>query len=140
MKRIHGNISQADQANKIIYRNQVELLRRRAELLSGKDKLLLTMYFDNGVTFYQIAKLAGINEGTVSRRINKLCRRLINSEYIKCLQHREMFSRDELAIAKDYYLTGRSIKKIAGEHDLTYYRVRQTLKKIQNRLEWAKLV
>jgi hypothetical protein len=58
-------------------------------------------------------------------------KRLINGEYITCLRNRDKFDSGELDIAKDYFLAGLSIKKIAKKRDTTYYGVRKTLKKIQ---------
>ncbi len=103
----------------------------RADLLEGTNKLLMTMYLENGNTFRQMAQLMGVSESTVKRQIHKLTERLIDGEYITCLRNREKFSKEELDIAKDYFLLGLSIKKIAIKRDLTYYAVRRTLKKIQ---------
>jgi hypothetical protein len=58
-------------------------------------------------------------------------KRLMNGEYITCLRNRDKFDKNELDIAKDYFLEGLSMKKIAKKRDSTYYHVRKTLKKIQ---------
>ncbi len=64
-------------------------------------------------------------------------KRLIDSEYITCLRNRDKFTETEMDIAKDYFLLGLSMKKIAKKHDSTYYRVRETLKKIQRLVKIA---
>jgi len=131
MKQTHENISDKQSEIKNNYRNRTELLASRAELLTGKDKLLMTMYLKNGNSFRQMARLAGVNEAHIARRIHKITKRLIDSEYITCLRNRDQFSTTEMNVAKDYFLLGLSIKKIAAKQHFSYYRVRQTLKKIQ---------
>jgi len=113
------------------YRDRIDLLRSRVNLLTGKDKLLMTMYLENSNSFRQMARLAGVNETRIARRIHKVTKRLIDGEYITCLRNRNKFTKTEMVIAKDYFLLGLSMKKIAGKRRRSYYRVRETLKKIQ---------
>ena len=113
------------------YRDRIDLLRSRVNLLTGKDKLLMTMYLENSNSFRQMARLAGVNESRIARRIHRVTKRLIDGEYITCLRNRDKFSKRELAVAKDYFLLGLSMKKIAGKRRWSYYHVRETLKKIQ---------
>ncbi|MHC4395318.1 MAG: hypothetical protein ACYS1A_06645 [Planctomycetota bacterium] len=131
MEKIHKNTTKRILQTKRVYRDRIDMLRSRAGLLTGKDKLLMTMYLKNGNTFYQMAKLIGVNEATVARRIHKVTKRLIDSEYITCLRNRDKFNETEIVVAKDYFLKGMSIKKIASKRKLSYYRVRESLKKIQ---------
>ena len=131
MKKIHKNIPQSSIKTRTEYRDRIDLLRSRVSLLTGKDKVLMTMYLENGNSFRQMARLVGVNEASIARRIHKVTKRLMNGEYITCLRNRDKFSKNELDIAKDYFLAGLSMKKIAEKRDSTYYRVRKTLKKIQ---------
>jgi len=131
VSRIHNNISQKSLEAKNEIRDRIDLLRSRAALLTGKDKLLMTMYLDNANTFRQMARLAGVNEANIARRIHKIIKRLIDGEYITCLRNREIFSNAEMAVAKQYFLLGWSIKKIASEQGCSYYYARKSLKKIQ---------
>ncbi len=113
------------------HRDRIDLLRSRVGLLSGEDRMLMTMYIENGNSFRQMARLSGINEMRIARRIHKVTERLMNGGYITCLRSRGKFSKGELDIAKDYLLAGLSIKKIAKKRNATYYGVRKALKKIQ---------
>jgi predicted DNA-binding protein YlxM (UPF0122 family) len=131
MKKIHENIPQSSVKTKTEYRDRIDLLRNRVGLLTGNDKVLMTMYLENGNSFRQMARLVGVNEASIARRIYKLTKRLMNGEYITCLRNRDKFSRGELDIAKDYFLAGLSMRKIARKRNFTYYGVRKTLKKIQ---------
>ena len=131
MRKIYANIPKGASNAKNEYRDRIDLLRSRMNLLTGKDKLLMTMYLDKGNSFRQMARLAGINDTIIARRIYKIMKRLIDGENITCLRNRNKFTKTEMAIAKDYFLTGLSMKKIATRQHLTYYCVRETLKKIQ---------
>jgi predicted DNA-binding protein YlxM (UPF0122 family) len=131
MKTIHENIPQSSAKTLTEYRDRIDLLRSRVGLLTGKDKVLMTMYIENGNSFRQMSRLSGVNEARIARRIHKVTERLVNGEYITCLRNRDKFDSGELDIAKDYLLEGLSMKKIAKKRDSTYYCVRKTLKKIQ---------
>jgi predicted DNA-binding protein YlxM (UPF0122 family) len=116
--------------SKQLYRS-TDLLRNRINLLRGKDKLLMTMYLEKGNSFRQMARLAGVTEACIARRIHKLMKRLIDSEYITCLRNRKEFNDIEMHIAKDYFLLGQSMRKIAENRQMTYYQVRKILRNIQ---------
>jgi len=131
MKRNPAKISERTLKAQNEYRDRIDLLRSRLNLLSGKDKLLMTMYLENSNSFRQMARLAGVNEARIARKIHRLIKRLLDGEYITCLRNKDNFSKREMAIAKDYFLLGLSMKKIAGKRHCSYYRVRETLKKIQ---------
>jgi hypothetical protein len=61
----------------------------------------------------------------------------MNGEYITCLRSRDKLSKGEVGIAKDYLIAGLSMKKIARRRYTSYYRVRRTLKKIQELIKIA---
>jgi len=134
MKEIHTNVSQRTLKIRKEYRARIELLRNRLGLLSGEDRLLMTMYLERENSFRQIARLAGVSDTVIARRINKLTKRLLDGEYISCLRNHNKFGKTDMSIAKDYFLMGLSIKKIAAKRHLTYYRARETIKKIRQTL------
>ncbi len=109
---------------------RIDNLRQQVNLLKGRDKVMMTMFLDRGSSFREIAKLAGVSETTVSRRIQRLIRRLVNNKFTICLRNRDRFTVDELDIAKAYFLLGIPMRKIARQNNLTYYYVRETIKKI----------
>jgi DNA-binding CsgD family transcriptional regulator len=111
--------------------DRIDVLRSRVGLLRGKDRLLMQMYLDNANTYRQMARLAGVNEANVARRIHKLVRRLLDGQYITCLRKKDVFTDEQLEIARDYFVGGLSMKEIAQRQGTTYYNVRKTMKKIQ---------
>jgi len=132
MKGIHENITAGALEERNRHRERIDLLRSRIYLLTGKDRLMMTMYLENGNSFRQMARLAGVGESNITRRIHKITRRLIDGEYIVCLRNRNKFTSGEMATARDYFLQGLSIRKIAEKRDLTCYRIQETLKKIRS--------
>ena len=134
MKRTHKQTPECAGAAGKAERNRIELLRRRIHLLDGMDRLLMTMYLENGNSFRQIARLVGMNEASIARRIKKITKRLTDGEYITCLRSRDRFTKQELAIAKDYFLSDEPIRKIAEKRGWTYYKVRETIKQIRQRI------
>lgn len=131
MEEIHANITQEALEAKNERRDRIDLLRSRIHLLTGRDRLLITMYLERGNSIRQIARVAGIDDTMMARRIRKLTKRLLDGQYITCLRNRNKFTKAEMAIAKDYFLTGLSMKQIAEEHHLTYYHTRETVSKIR---------
>ena len=137
MKKIYENISHRTSKIKKEYRDRIDLLRNRVSMLTGKDKLLMTMYLSNSNSFRQMARLAGVSEASIARRIRKVTKRLIDGKYITCLRNRDKLTRGEMAVAKDYYLLGLSQRKIAIKRNHSVYRIRKILKRIQQLVKTA---
>ena len=131
MQRPHTNISPEQLKAKNSYRKRIEILRNRVSLLVGKDKLIMTMFLSNGNTYRQLAQLTGINEANIARKIHKITERLIEGEYIQCLKNRDKLTRTQMAIARDYFLTGLSQRAIAAKRHTSAYKVRKNILKIQ---------
>ena len=137
MKKIHENIPHRTLKIKKEYRDRIDLLRIRASMLTGKDKLLMTMYLSNSNSFRQMARLAGVNEVSIARRIHKVTKRLIDGEYITCLRNRDKFTKTEMAVARDYFLLGLSQRKISSKRNCSVYEIRKILKRIQQLVKTA---
>ena len=132
MKRVHENIAEQTNNVKGRHRGGIELLRSRLNLLSGTDKLLMTMYIEHGNSIRQIARIRGVSETSVARKIRAITKRLTDGPYIDCLRNRNKLTCRQLAVAKDYYLMGLSMRQIAAKRGRSYYRVRDTINEIQN--------
>ena len=135
MKTIHFNISQKSLDDKIKNRAHIDLLRSRIYLLDKDDRLLMTVYLENGNNTRQISRLTGLSRKSIARRINILTTRLLVGGFITCLRNRRKFNKHQMAIAKDYFLTGLSIKKITLKRRCSRYRVTETIKKIKSLLK-----
>ena len=135
MEKICKNISESLQISKEKYRDRVDLLLSRINLLSGEDRLLMIMYWEKGNNLSQISRLAGVGRLNIARRIHKITERLMEGKYITCLRYRDRFTILEMDFAKEYFLLGLSMKTIAGKRGWSYYRVRGILQRIQLVLE-----
>lgn len=135
MKTIHSNVSQKNLHDKIKNRAQIDLLRSRLSLLDKNDRLLMTVYLENGNNTFQISRLTGLCRTSISRRIKVLTMRLLDGRYVTCLRNRRKFNKYQITIAKDYFVRGLSIKKIALKRHSSRYRVIETIKKIKSILK-----
>ncbi len=114
-----------------VFADRAEMLRARADTLSGTDGVIMKMYLDGGSTYCQIARLMGVSESTAARRIRRITKRLLDGEYITCLHNRMKLNPLEQKIARDYFLDGLSQRKIALKRSVSIYYVRIGLKRIQ---------
>jgi len=110
-------------------REVTERLRNRAELLAGEDRALLVMHLEAGSSFRQIARLMGMSPSTVARRIHKLLDRLSDETYALCLQRRDQFTEEELAVIRNHFVRGLSVQRICRDSSLCYYRARTIIAK-----------
>lgn len=110
-------------------RDVTERLRTRADLLASEDRALLMMYLEAGSGIRQIARLIGTSPSTVARRIRKLLDRLSDETYALCLQHRGQFTDEELAVIRDHFIRGLSVRRICRDSALCYYRARMIIAK-----------
>jgi hypothetical protein len=135
MRELPKEISEQGATADSDHRRWLDLLRSRIALLKGKDKVLMTMYFDTGNTVLQIAVLSGMSEARVARKIRVLTRRLMDGRYLACVRERQKFTKLEMALARDHFLRGLSYKKIARKRSLTLYRVKKILRCIKRVIE-----
>ena len=77
-------------------------LQSKLFLLGERDQLIMTLYYENQMSYREIALLLGVNRSTVLRRIIKI-----------------------------NFLKGHSIRKIARRKKTSYYKMRQKIKEIQ---------
>jgi predicted DNA-binding protein YlxM (UPF0122 family) len=132
MKRIHENIAERSINVKGLNRGRVEMLRNRLNLLTGTDKLLMTMYIKHGNSIRQIARVRGVTEASIARKIRTITERLTDGPYIQCLRNRDKLTDRQFAIAKDYYLAGLSMRRIAAKRGWSYYHIHETLNEIRS--------
>ena len=142
MKTVHKNISQKDLADKSSNRTRNDVLRNRIDLLDGKDRLLMTMYLENDYSLFQISKVTGMCEASISRRIKRLTKKLLEGRYITCLRNSDKFNRYQMVLAKDYFLRGLSMREITIKRYCSLYHVRENISKIKsilNECEYANI-
>jgi transposase-like protein len=129
MRQVHGQEAGLAERRVNDKRDMADLLRGRARLLCGSDRALAQMYFDQGSSFRQIARLAGVTPATVGRRIRRIVRRLADETYPLCLAGHDDFTGRELVLIKDYFVRGLTMTRISREQGVPYHRVRGTIRK-----------
>lgn len=127
----YTNLTNKNQKDIQLFRNSIEVIRNRAELLDEPDKTLLITYLDNENSFRQIAKLIGVNEATVSRRIKKIIRRLENNTVKLTHKNIQTLDDSQRKIARDYFIKGISRRKISKKYHLPYYKVRKIIRIVE---------
>jgi len=116
-------------------RRRCDIIRGRLELLTGRDMIMMTMYYENGFSYRQIAALAKMSETMVKRRLEILSERLIDGDYIKFIRTQGRFSKEEMVIARDYFLLGFGLRKLARRHKYTYYSIRKVINAIRSKVK-----
>jgi hypothetical protein len=106
------------------WRERLDLLDLRANLLDRDDRALLQMHLEAGRGFHEIARLTGLSPATVCRRIHRMVRRLSDPTYTVCLRNQRHFSRVELDVIRDHFVRGLSLACIRRRHALGHRRVR----------------
>ena len=132
MKIIHGNLSKQNLKDIRNDRTHIELLRSRLDLLDGKDKLIMTLFLENGYSFFKISQVTDMCRTSIARRINRLIKKLLKGKYLTCIQNCDKFNRYQMAIAKDYFLRGLSIREITKKRHRSVYHVRETIFQIKS--------
>ena len=121
--------------NDDILQNQAVILRERLNYLHGREKIIMSMYLINGISYRQIALLLKINKGTIFRIIKKTIHILTEGVFAACIEKKELFSPDEISIAKDYYVNCLTIREIAKKHKTSFYNIREQLNEIKHTAE-----
>jgi hypothetical protein len=129
MWRRHNQPIRPSRDRELSPRDVRELLRLRGNLLTGEDRALIAMYLDGGETVRRIATLAAVTPSCIARRIRMITQRLADPTYSVCVAHKSEFTALELAIVKDHFVRGLSIQRTRCNRNLSYHRVRATIRK-----------
>jgi hypothetical protein len=90
------------------------------------------LYLESGSSLSQMARLTGMQVSSMARRVRRIIERLCDETYILCLDHSAGFSALELAIVKDHFVRGLSLRRISRNRNLGYYRVRRAAAKARH--------
>ena len=131
MRKIYDNLAANEQSHVKKRRGELDLIRSRISFLSGHDKLMMIMYAEKGLNVEQISKIMGICRSTAARRIENISKRLICGEYFTVLQKRNLLTKWELDIAKDYFLKGLSIRAISKSKSVSKYTSLKAIRRIR---------
>jgi len=115
--------------------NGYEKLRMRLDLLEGKERTLLELYLEHSASYYRLAKLTGLSERYVARKVQRLLRCLESEEYISIVRHQKLFGTRTLEVAYDRYLLGMSVRSISKKRKISRYRVSKKIRVLKDWLQ-----
>ena len=110
-------------------REVFEVLRGRLDWLDTEDRVLVKTYLEAGSSFDEIARLTGMNRSSICRRMHRLIHRLQDDTYACCEADGASFDERELAVLRDHFVRGLSIKRVCRDRGLSYYRVRSLIQR-----------
>ena len=91
-------------------------LLERARFLLPPEKLLLELAFKNQLSHRQIAQILSVRAGTVTRRLQRICRRLRDPMIVALLEDDCDLPDDTRALALAHFLHRRATAQLAWEH------------------------
>ena len=119
--------SQATQDN-LIRRTQTrqtpEQIVRLAQALPDEDRLLIEQHFDQGLSFAELARRSRRSAHAISRRIDRLTRRLASPEFRFTVLHQDRLPRGTRRTATLLFVHGRSLRKTAELTKKSLHRIR----------------
>ncbi len=95
-----------------------EKLWARAMALAPRDRLLMQTLLRDHLSVRQLALLLGENPGTVTRRIQRLSRRLNDPIVIALLEYPGDLRPEARQLAVEYLLHGASIARLCEIHQM----------------------
>lgn len=115
------------------YREHVELIQSRLSLLHGREEMIMSLHYIHNMSFERIGKLVGLHGATVGRMVRRISRMLIEGVYLRCIQNRELFSQEELAVAYDKFICGLGQREIAARYCIGIHFAARLIKSIEAR-------
>jgi predicted DNA-binding protein YlxM (UPF0122 family) len=103
----------------------------RVDILSEKQRTLVRLFM-NSHSYSSIAKIAGVNEVTVARRLKKIARHISSNNFFAALSENNNLPAEKMEILKDYFVSSLAIKTIAKNKNLSFYSVRKMIRQMRN--------
>lgn len=101
-----------------------EQIVRLAQDLPTEDRLLLERRYEDGLTINDIARRQRRSSHTISRRIERLTKRVLSPEFRFTVTHRQSLPRPLRRTATLLFVQGRSLRDTAQLTNKTLHRVR----------------
>jgi DNA-directed RNA polymerase specialized sigma subunit len=123
----YTSLTQLNRDGTLDMRSRADMIRKLAENLTEPDRTLVQMYLDHENSFRQMAQLLGVSEAAVARRVKKIISRIGDRDIMDVLAKSGTLNRRQKKIARDYFLRGLNVKKIAHKYKMTYYNTRKII-------------
>ena len=119
-------------------RQAPEQIIRLAQALPAEDRLLLEQHFGDGLSMADLARRSRRSAHAVSRRIERLVRRLASPEFRFTVLHQDRLPKAMRRTATLLFVHGRSLRATAGLTKKSLHRIRcdramlQTLARVEH--------
>jgi DNA-directed RNA polymerase specialized sigma24 family protein len=99
----------------------------RAAWLDPPDRALIDQVYSQHVSTRVIATALGVSTRSVQRRVRRLARRLTDPTVVRLIRRQADWPRPIAQVAIDFYVRGRSLRRIAARRGLTLHQTRRRL-------------
>src|SRR5687768_9932008 len=104
-----------------------DAILRLLPYLREKDRILMELTFRAHLPRQEVGRLLGVPAGTVTRRIQRMQRRLHDPLVRALLETHCPLTRADRQVALDHFLQGLSVKQLTDKHQMNGYVVREIL-------------
>ncbi len=118
-------------ADQIVMTRAELILLKRARFLPDRDAALVRSFLERQLPGRQVARMLGIHPGTLSRRIQRLLRRLADPSNGFLMDHGDFLPPELRQVGIERLVQGMTIAQIADLHQLTPYQIRAMLTELR---------
>lgn len=106
-------------------------LRRRIDLLKPRDRLLIELDLAGTNNRKRIAELLGMTRSTVTRRLQRIRRRLSDPMVLRLIDPHCLLDGELRQMAVEHFLADLSVAEIAAKHELKPAVVRRKIEAVK---------
>ena len=132
-------VSEDSHARRLDRRALAQDVARHAEHLRPAERALAKAFFDDGRSATEIARLAGVRERSIHRRLSALARRLNSPRFRFILNYRPALTPTRARVATACILRGLSMRRAARDLNLPEHVVRTHMLAIEAMFERSSL-
>ncbi len=107
-----------------------ELHTARVEMLNN-EQITLVKIFQNRPSFRAIAKMAGVNEATIARRLKKIARFISSESFSAALSRKYNVPQEKMNVIAKHFINGLSIRAITQNTGLSVYKIRKIISQMR---------
>ena len=118
-------------ADQLVFSPAEIKLLRRAKFLPERDAALVRSALERRLPIKQVAKIVGVHPGTLTRRVQRLLRRLSDPTAGLLMEHGQFLPPELRQIGIERLVQGLTLRQIAEHHHLSIYQVRAALTELK---------
>lgn len=112
-----------------------EMILARVGWLTEQDRAVLEGVFRTGQTVRELARLLGVSERKLGRRVHRLVERVLSDRFAFVMRHHGRWSPARRRVAVACVLEGRSVRAARGDLGLSMHTIRGHLAAVDAMLE-----